>query len=201
MILKTYCSSKENLSLILNKMLPFRNDFKKLMKEKNEVEMLQEQQRLEMDNIAFELEKKMRHDESPISSPKKSKNSWIFSNLNINFSTPHRTSMINFFNLKGNSKNHGDSSAYSTRESPLLSNFKTQVLDGFDTSQRINSNLLKSSRKLFKIEEDIEPTPYLIKNTFVKKGTNSQIGFHRQIKSEIPFINKEIIFEDLKQKM
>lgn len=113
----------------------------------------------------------------------------------MNFSTPQRTSMLNFFKLK-NSKLSGNGSEFSTKESPLLSNFKTQVIDGFDSSQRINSNLIKSSRKLFKIEEMQEnPNPYLIKNTFVKKGTSSQIGFHRQIKSEVPFINKEMILE------
>ena len=198
MTLKISYFSKENLLLILNKMIQFRSDFKKVMKEKSEVEMMQEKQRLELDNIAFELERKMTHYESPISSPKKSKNSFLFNNINMNFSTPQRTSMLNFFKLK-NSNLQGIDNQYSTKESPLLSNFKTQVFDGFDTSQRINSNMIKSSRKLFKIEEIQENHhPYLIKNTFIKKGTSSQVGLHRQIKSEVPFINKEMILDGFK---
>lgn len=70
---------------------------------------------------------------------------------------------------------------------PMLANFKTKYGAEFDTNPRINTRILKSSRKEVankKNKDSDGKSPYLIKNAFLKTNRAHLTGYHRPTRSQ-----------------
>jgi hypothetical protein len=178
------------------KIISNRNDFKVLMKEKKETEMLHEKQRLVMEKMADDFEKKFNNKMSPKHKDNVNYNNKNrqFSNMNFSINKRNKSSMKDFFlpNLEDND-NHR---SILIRNSKLLNNFKTTCITDYDTRPRINPIVVKSKPRLSKMNSIEAVTPnnssYLIKKGFALSGSISSNPFHKRVKSNVPLIFRGI---------
>lgn len=183
-------ASHKNLAPVNKSNLPLRNDFKMLMKEKNEQKMIEERQRQEMDRMYREFEKTIKFERSPVNSPKRKlqNTSRLFSNATFKIYSKQKSSMKDFFNPQ---ETGFKSERRKNRNDAILSNFKTQIGLDFDTKSRINTDVLRSISRKSLLSKDSLPSPietsYLIKKEFVPKRPVGEITY-RRIKSDTPLI-------------
>lgn len=176
------------------KMLSNRNDFKKLMREKSEADTIKQQQQKEMAKMVYELEKNLNPDGSPLSSPKKRSlnNSKFLSSLNLSITKRGRSTMKDFFNL--DEESNIPSKNRSKRNSPILSDFKTQIGIDFDTRSRINSQIFRQKvrNEFNEIKFPVGPNgnPYIIKDKFLQPGTSLHRRSNRKGSADTSEISK-----------
>lgn len=181
--------------------LPQRKDFKELMREKNEAELLEQQQKIDMDKMVNELERKVSGVQNVDAGRRnKYRDKKFLSSINFAIKGKKKSTLLDWYkvgkdiDLDTFNASKGFNSINDLRNNVSHSTPKewkmTTSSNDFDTRPRINSQFLKSKRN----QAPAEPSAYLIKPSFVKNPSFGSLAMHRKVKSEVPDIssNKEI---------
>ena len=129
------------------------------MQEKNHAQMLEDQQRAEMDKMAYELEKKMNKNQSSNSnSPSKNSlanDSRFFNNIKLSLGNKTRPSIRDVISITDSMTERKIRGANPELQR-LLPEVKVFEGHDFDTASRLNSKILKTHRDRYLANKEKE---------------------------------------------